>query len=439
MKKKGIDWILGMMLCVGLILVMAGCGASSRRVKQKTALDSNVENSKMTAVAIVMAVDDEEKTVSLKDTETSEIETFPYNGATTVYSRNKVAMVMNQVSCGEIVEATYGGSNRMLKKVQISKEAWQYTGVVGEQLNRTESTITVTGRTYDYEQDVTVFRGKESLMMMDLNERDLLTIKGIGTKVYSFIIDRGHGFIRLLGQDAFLGGTIEVDQNIFMEVKDNMLFTVGEGEHTVLLRNNEDEYVQTVSVEQNKETFLDVSEYKPVGEGIGKVKFSINPKNAVLTINGTVRRANSVLSLSYGNYNVAVKAEGYKDYTGILRVQKSSSDYETIYVDLVEEKKKESTATTTPSATEQVVGTPQASVTATPDAEHTITINTPEGASVYANGEYQGVVPVTFKKVPGSMTITLSREGYETKSYTVEVDSGERDVNYSFADLTLKS
>jgi len=154
--------------------------------------------------------------------------------------------------------------------------------------------------------------------------------------------------------------------------------------------------------------------------------------------------------LTYGNYNVAVMAEGYEDYTGILRVQAGSSDYETIYIDLVETKTNAATVAptntktpstkTTPSATatdkaEESNETATPSVTAASDEKHTITVKTPEGASVYVDGEFRGVAPISFEKTSGEMTITLSKAGYVTKSYTVTVDDGQEDVTYSFASL----
>ena len=43
--------------------------------------------------------------------------------------------------------------------------------------------------------------------------------------------------------------------------------------------------------------------------------------------------------------------------------------------------------------------------------------------------------PVSFAKKPGTHTITLRKTGYVTRSYTIEIDSEEKDVTYSFADL----
>lgn len=453
MKIRKNRWAAMLLLVCMLPVTMAvgGCSSTTKHVKQSTAMDAGEDATVLTATAVVAGVDDETQTISLCNVATGETQNFMYNGATTVYSRNHVAMLMRQLDCGEIVDVTYQGAENLLKQVEISKEAWEYKSVDAEKMNRTENTVSVTGRLYQYDSNnVQVFCGSESQMLMDLNEQDEVTIKGIGRQVYSFMITKGHGFIRLGGQDAFIGGTIEVDQNIFMDVQDNMLITVGEGEHTVVLRNGELEAVETITVEKNQEAFLDLSEYEPVKKNSGKVKFVVTPSGAALYINGTLRQTNQVLTLTYGNYNVAVMAEGYEDYTGILRVQAGSSEYETIYIDLVERKTNTATvaptntkvpsAKTTPSATatdqaKENKETATPSVTAASDEKHTITVKTPEGASVYVDGEFRGVAPVSFEKTSGEMTITLSKTGYVTKSYTVTVDDGQEDVTYSFASL----
>ena len=54
---------------------------------------------------------------------------------------------------------------------------------------------------------------------------------------------------------------------------------------------------------------------------------------------------------------------------------------------------------------------------------------------MYLDGNYIGIAPVSFAKEVGNYVITLRKTGYQTRSYTVQIDDEDRDVNYSFADL----
>lgn len=449
MKKQKNNFLILLAIVVMIPLLANGCQKGTTNLSQRTANNASDDSVEQSAVAVVKQMDADAKTVVLQDTDTQEQQTFSYNGATTIYSRNNVSMVMTQLSCGEIVEVSYDGSKNLLTNVQVAKDAWEYTDVKGENIDRTERDITVSGRKYQYDNTVSVFCEQQSLALTDLNEQDEITIRGIGTKVQSFQITKGHGFLRLSGQDAFIGGTIEVDQSIFMNVQEDMLLTVSEGEHTVVLRNGKLEAVEKVTVQKDQETLLDLSKYEPIQEKEGKVKFVVTPSGAALYINGKQRDVNRVLTLTYGNYNVSVKADGYQDYTGILHVQKSTGAYQTIYVDLaekvenVQETKAPAVTSVMPTQAETtsqptpttIIATDAPSVTKTPDKEHTITVKEPAGASVYVNGIYQGVAPITFTKVLGNATITLAKDGYVTRSYSVNVLDDDKNVNYNFAAL----
>ena len=44
-------------------------------------------------------------------------------------SKNKVQMLMSQLTCGEIVEASYDPEQHEVTKVQISKNAWEWGSI----------------------------------------------------------------------------------------------------------------------------------------------------------------------------------------------------------------------------------------------------------------------------------------------------------------------
>ena len=67
--------------------------------------------------------------------------------------------------------------------------------------------------------------------------------------------------------------------------------------------------------------------------------------------------------------------------------------------------------------------------------DYSIVVDEPVGATIYIDDVEIGVVPLGFTKVSGTHTITLSRSGYKTKSYTIDVDSEQTHVNYSFPEL----
>ena len=67
--------------------------------------------------------------------------------------------------------------------------------------------------------------------------------------------------------------------------------------------------------------------------------------------------------------------------------------------------------------------------------DNKVTISAPVGASVYFDGEYLGIAPISFKKVTGSHVITLSQTGYLSKSYTVTFTDDGKDESLTYDNL----
>ncbi len=65
----------------------------------------------------------------------------------------------------------------------------------------------------------------------------------------------------------------------------------------------------------------------------------------------------------------------------------------------------------------------------------TVSFDAPEGAEAYLDGNYLGIMPVSFAKCAGQHMVTLKKDGYETRSYTIQIDREKTNVSYTFPDL----
>ena len=68
-------------------------------------------------------------------------------------------------------------------------------------------------------------------------------------------------------------------------------------------------------------------------------------------------------------------------------------------------------------------------------SKYKVYIDAPDGVEAYLDGSYIGITPISFNKVSGSYVVTLRKTGYQPRSYTLQIDDEEKDVNYSFTDL----
>ena len=123
-----------------------------------------------------------------------------------------------------------------------------------------------------------------------------------------------------------------------------------------------------------------------------------------------------------------VRAEGYQSVTQYIRVAQESASFE-IVMDAVADVE-ESSVPPDPSAS------PDPSSSPDPVTDYyKVYIDAPEGVEVYLDGNYVGVSPCSFPKSEGAHVLILRKEGYETRSYTLQIDDAEKDMSYSFADL----
>ena len=67
-----------------------------------------------------------------------------------------------------------------------------------------------------------------------------------------------------------------------------------------------------------------------------------------------------------------------------------------------------------------------------------VTFPAPEGVEIYWDGNYVGLAPISIKKTAGTHVITLRKNGYETRSFTVMLDDSKEDVSYTFDELVKK-
>ena len=159
--------------------------------------------------------------------------------------------------------------------------------------------------------------------------------------------------------------------------------------------------------------------------------------------------------LEYGIHSVRVELAGYETVHANIRV---GSEMANIAIELDKEENSDSSSSSSSSSSassslssssssSSSSGASSSSSSSTADSssvsENTIIsdnkkiyIEGPEGVEVYLDGTYIGIAPCSTLKVTGSHTITLSKSGYETKSYTINVGNDGNDLTMSFSGLT---
>lgn len=437
-------------LLLAIPVLLIACNSNSKLPSAGTEAPSGITAASPQLTAVLTGIDETGSTVSLMDIGYNRLISLDIGGATAVYNTDKSLTTINSYDIGMILTVEYDESSMKAVSMVPCEDSWCYEDIVNWSLDSDKHIFKIADTKYQYDDNLYVSEGDKTQDIMCLNTVDKLKAYGIGKKIYSINVIEGHGYIRPVTYDDFVGGTMYVGYTTNQPVTADMLVVVREGTYEVTMRNGDLVGSREVEVRPNEETVLDMSEFRQKPDNKGQVEFKVTPVGADLYVNGRLTDYSEPVELNYGKHNIEVELTGYETYIGILDVK---SPNPTVAVNLSEEAADivEDSSSDNNNQTEEVPGpTAASSVNESSSSEvakeniqydksHTITVSTPVGAEVYINGEYKGIAPCSFPKQIGTATLTLSSSGYTTKSYTVVIPDDSKDITWSFPSLVAGS
>nr|WP_297863773.1 PEGA domain-containing protein [uncultured Acetatifactor sp.] len=375
--------------------------------------------------AVLVDRDEKENTVTFLNLDVGKQYTLSMDGTTRLYDKYGDAVSLEQIEKGDIVDITFLKSKKHLTTMQLSVNSWSFTDVEWYELDALRGEVSIGPETYKLTSNTQYLSEGRNVEIMDLNPADVLSFQGIGNQILSVRVEKGHGYLRLANDEHFVGGWIEIGQSLIQRITEDMLLLVPEGSYEVTISNKGGGGVKNIIVTRNQETTLDIGDLEVPEPQTGMVLFSVNPASTEVYIDGNEIDASVPVTLEYGLHQLIARAEGYQSVTKYIRVAQESAACDVVLEAVGDTEEEEE----------------EPAVTPTPGPEDTVTdyyrvhVDAPEGVEVYLDGNYVGISPCSFRKYSGSHIITLRKSGYETRSYTIQVDKEEKDVSYSFADL----
>ena len=378
-------------------------------------------------------------------------ESFLYSSATSIQTKNGAEMSMDEVEPGEVYDIIIDKTGSKLEKMSMKKDLIEETEAkVIPDVDR--QMVTVDGVNYAYSDGVVVLSGTDPIDPMEITDMDRVTFRGGKGRAYSLIVTKGHGYFEPEDYADFVGGTMTIEGEGIFPVTEGMLVTIPEGRQRIKMRNGDLESEVETEVSRNKVAKKNMKESMTQIPDTARVTFHIHPEGAELYLNGTMVDYSEPISMYYGMHSIRVVLEGYNTYLGTIRVKDPEPSFridlaeevaavEEPEEDSTEETKPDSTTDSTTNSTTNSTVNPDDGILQNPssvdyDVDHKITVSAPEGASIYINGTYKGVAPCSFTKCVGQVTITLQKEGYQTKSYSMEILDDSQDTALSFPELT---
>lgn len=432
--------------------------------------------------AVYVSSDKDRKTIRFYNLETGRFYTLNFDGATTYQDKYAQPLALDQVKRGAVVDISFMHERKRLNSLQVNGEAFAFTDVEDLLVSADSRQLYLMGENYTMDQKAVILTADGPGEAMDLNAVDKLMVCGVGHTVYSISVQNSHGYLRLENDEHFVGGFIEIGENRVYQISRDMLLAVPVGTYDVTVSNKGSAGTTQVNVSKGQEVSIDVSPWVSQPK-YGKVLFTSTPSDADIFIDGNKIERGKDTELSYGIHLMVAQANGYNTVKRYIRVAQEMAQLN-VTLDKGSSSSSNAAATGTPTEAPTLTPTP----TPTPaesasenDSENTasenetsentgsseeensggyddarvsgdkggegdvsnaitpgefrVYIDAPEGVEVYKDGAYIGITPLFFKKVPGTCIVTLRKEGYRTRSYTISMDAEEKDVNYSFSEL----
>lgn len=481
-----------MFLC---ILALAGCDKKVQETKPQPQVQSGFVKIAPGAydsadTAIVLGKQEKQKKITFFNLNKKKNYTLNYDGITKFMDKYGTQISVSQLQEGELVDLQFLKDDKLLTSLNVSDDIWTLNDITRYELDLSAGRMKIMDEYYTLDDTTVVVSDGKPVEFLDINEQDILQIKGKDHKIYSIIIQKGHGYLRLENAEYFYGGWIEVGQKVIQKIEDGMLLTVPEGTYDVYLSHSGIEGTKEVVIKRNKETSLDVSDMKKEDlVKYGNLIITTEPSSADVYMDGKLVDNGRIIKTSYGLHQIMVKEDGYDTVIQYIRVKDSSAN---ISISLEEEtdrtvsgnsvdsnssnKENNSSSTGNNTVSGNTTGDKNntSSGNTAGDKNNTSSGNTagdknntsgntsgsnkndtvsgndisgsttgykvlieaPKGAEVYVDGNYVGIIPASFSKKSGTHEVTIRKSGYKTRSYTLKVDDENKDVSYSFSELT---
>ena len=442
-----------------LLFCLTSCAGKGKvKVYDSSTEDISQYHTEEALTAVMIKRDTETNDITFLNYVTGEQITLGYHGGVSVTDTYGNNLIISDLPVGSVVDITYYSDTGRLISVAASSNVQVIKNVNKFSADVSNKKATYKGTSCKLSEYALAFDDGVAKSIMEVNTEDQVTLYLMNGTLISCVIDIGHGYARLINQDTYVGGMVEIGYDVIVPVTQDMLIAVREGTYTLRINNNGYSASKDVSIKKGQETEINIAD---IAIPSGTVNFIVTPAEADVYVDGKLCETHAFTGL-YGSYGLKIKAEGYKSFNGSFKISEPVKNHTFELVEDEDATTEEDTEDTTDVVTDEDGNTitvtsgntadntsddttatasstsENASTTATYTGatDNTITVKTPVGAGVYVDGNYVGYAPVTFQKVVGTHTIVLYQTGSLIKSYTIQATDDGKDDEYSFDDLT---
>ena len=451
------------LLLLACACALSGCGKddTGNIMIYRDTEEPAVVREELSVVCVITEMNLEEGYIRVNDCVDDSELVLLYHGGVEVRDKYGKEISVSGIGCGSIVDISYYSDTEKIVSITPESKAQILKNVTKFAADPAGEKASYKGTTVKLSPVACAFDGDRKLALNEVSTEDEVTLNIYNNRLYSVVITKGHGYVRLKNQDTYVGGMVEIGYGVIVPVTGDMLLAVQEGEYT--LRISKDGYSDTkeIRVKRDREVSVDLKSIA-VPSGTVTIRLEDEIEDAHILVNDNEVYGN-IFTGQYGKYDLKIKAEGYRSFHGSFRINEPSKEYTFSLKKLEDKTTTEEPTTATPTDakstsetktsesttdTEQTTETTEATtaddhvdstetiVNEGKVTENKLEIKVTDGADVYIDGDYVGPAPVVTDKIVGNHTVTLYKSGFIIKSYSIlSLDDG-KDQSMAYPSLT---
>lgn len=456
--------ILALML-IGVMITASNSAVASQATSGGKVNVSLIGRYDSADTAAIRSIDVDNKEIRFRNHSTGKTYTLNYDNTSMMYDIYGRPLSPRLLEVGQIVDVTFLKSTKHITTLDVSRQAWTIATTRNHDFVRYDGTARVDGSIYKIDPRTLIIAEDQLALAEDILETDTVTVSGIDNDIYSVVVESGHGYVSLSSEmvenQSLVGAWIELDNAVIHKISPNMLLSAPEGDYTLQILGNGANYQTEVNISRNQETVVDTSEVNISRPKEGLVTFEIEPETAEVFVDGQRVLTKVPQSIQYGYHNLKIVAEGYITQTKYLKIgtpksvislslEKDSSAAESSSAASAstlphkestdinnKDAAKDRSASTASTAQQKKKETVSENSSDNPAQNkvidgYKIYVDEPNGAELYFDGSYIGMIPCSIAKISGNHEVILKKDGYETKSYRIHIDTSKTDLDYKF-------
>ena len=317
--------ILYVVILIFAMFGLIGCVKSQGEdvVTEDTQTESETEE-----LYLIMKNDVLEETLTLYSYETGLEHYYSYDLMTQFKNKYGDYIPSSEFVSGRVVEVGDRNIDGCLKEISLSGKVWEYEGVKRFSIDSEKGIFTIADTKYSILDRYYIFSNGERINVAQISEDDVLTVVGKDKKILSVIVTTGHGTLSLNNTEVFEGSFLQLNNNIFAIITQNMDMEVPEGAYTLKVANDGWGGTTEIEIVRGETTEIDLEELKGEGKKTGIVNFEIGIDDVSVYIDRELVDHTQGVELTYGVHQIAIEAPGSDTWKKYLSVNSPEATME---------------------------------------------------------------------------------------------------------------